>query len=97
MRILESADRAGGTIRTIHRNGFLIEGGPNSILDTSAQLRQLIFDLGLTDSLEWISEVADRRYVVRRGELRALPMSPPAFLKSNLFSWRAIGPPSSVA
>jgi oxygen-dependent protoporphyrinogen oxidase len=89
VHILEDADRAGGTVRTSHRNGFLIEGGPNSILDTSPQLRQLIIDLGLTDSLEWISEVANKRYVVRGGELRALPLSPPAFLKSNLFSWRA--------
>lgn len=89
VHLLESADRAGGTIRTIHRNGFLIECGANSILDTSPRLRQLIFDLGLTDSLEWISDVAEKRYVVRRGELRAVPMSPPAFLKSNLISWRA--------
>lgn len=89
MHILEGADRAGGTIRTVHRNGFLIECGPNSILDTSSPLRQLICDLRLTDSLEWISDVADKRYVVRGAELRALPMSPPAFLKSNLFSWRA--------
>ena len=45
--LIESDNRPGGTIRTTRTNGFLIEHGPNSVLDTTPLLHQLAADLGM--------------------------------------------------
>ena len=87
--VLEREQRAGGSIRTVCRNGFLFEPGPNSVLDTSEAMRQLIDEVGLTESVEYASEAATNRYIVRHGRLMALPASPPAFVRTRLFSARA--------
>jgi len=87
--VLEREDRAGGSIRTVHQNGFLFEPGPNSVLDNSEAMRTLIDQVGLGESVEFASEAAANRYIVRHGRLMALPSSPPALLGSRLFSARA--------
>lgn len=87
--VLEREGRAGGSIRTVRRNGFLFEPGPNSVLDNSEAMRQLIDEVGLTESVEYASEAATNRYIVRDSQLMALPASPIAFLRTRLFSARA--------
>jgi oxygen-dependent protoporphyrinogen oxidase len=86
VRVLEKQDRTGGTIETRKRDGFLIDCGPNSALDTTPMLGALFDDLNITGSREFAREEAKNRYIVRDGRLRALPMSPPAFLRTPLFS-----------
>jgi oxygen-dependent protoporphyrinogen oxidase len=84
--ILEKDTRPGGTIRSERVDGFLVERGPNSALDTSPALHEL-FDLaGVEASLEYANREANNRYIVRGGKLNNLPMSPVAFLKTPLFS-----------
>ena len=87
--VLEAADRAGGVIGSVARDGWLLERGPNSALDTSPLIGELVDELGLRARLRWASTLADRRYVLRRGVPMALPSSPAAFLTSGLFSARA--------
>lgn len=89
VQVLEAADRAGGVIGSVARDGFLFERGPNSTLDTSPVIGELIGSLGLAPRQRWASAAAERRYVVRGGQLTALPGSPGAFLATRLFSWRA--------
>lgn len=84
--LYERDDRAGGFIQTESRDGFVFEPGPNSILDTSEDLRQLIVDVGLHDQVEFAADSARNRYIVRGGRLQALPLSPPDLIKSKLFS-----------
>ena len=89
VRIIEAGARAGGAIRTTRRGRFQVEHGPNSLLDTNPVLHELFADLGIADELIYASEEAKNRYILRNGQLHPLPMSPPALIKSKLFSRRA--------
>jgi oxygen-dependent protoporphyrinogen oxidase len=86
VEIVEAAARAGGVIGTETAGDVLYERGPNSILDTHPRIRELLQKLELTSERIDASPLASRRYVVRGGRLIALPASPPAFLKTPLFS-----------
>jgi oxygen-dependent protoporphyrinogen oxidase len=87
--VFESASRTGGTIVTEQSDGFLIDLGPNSTLETSETLKQLVRDLDIEDQKLYGNEISNNRYILKNGELVALPMSPPKFLRSKLFSTRA--------
>lgn len=89
VQVIDAALRAGGVIASVRRGGFLYECGPNSALDTSPRIGELVQALGLQARLRWASEAANKRYVVRAGRLTALPMSPVEFLGTRLFSLRA--------
>lgn len=86
VHVLEKNSRVGGSIRSERREGFLIEHGPNNALDTTPLLGEMFSQLGIDDSLEYASDQAKNRYIVRNGKLNPLPMSPPAFFKTKLFS-----------
>ena len=85
--VLEREDEVGGTMRTTHDRGWLIETGPNSALETTPLFKTLFADLGLTDEIIYAGELGNNRYILRDGSLHPLPMTPPAFLKSDLWTW----------
>ncbi len=87
--VYEASNRVGGCIRTVKEEGFLVECGPNSLLDTHPDLGRLISRLGLKDSKLPASGSAQNRFIVRDGKPIALPTSPPAFIKSKAFSGKA--------
>ncbi len=89
VQVIEAAGQPGGVIRSERRAGVLFERGPNSGLDTSPAINTLLDDLGIRDQRLDASKASSRRYVVRRGRMVALPMSPGAFFSTSLFSWRA--------
>ena len=89
VHVLEKSERVGGTIRTESIDGFLVEYGPNSALETSPVLGQLFSQTGVADSLVYAADAAKARYVVRRGRLNTLPTNPIEFIRSGLFSTRA--------
>ena len=89
VRILEKSPRVGGAIRSERRDGFLIEFGPNTVLDTTPLLGELFQKLGIASERVDASPQAKNRYIVRGGKLHALPTSPLAFLKTPLFSTSA--------
>ncbi len=84
--VVEAGPRTGGVIASVARDGCLFERGPNSALDTTPLIGELVDALGLRPRLRFASKIADKRYVVRGGVLHALPMSPGAFLATPLFS-----------
>lgn len=84
--VLEQSDRAGGAIQTEIRDGFLVEHGPNSTLETTPLIGTLLDELGIRGELIYAEEYANNRYVVRNGQLHALPTSPSAFVKTGLWS-----------
>ena len=43
--VYDAAGRAGGVIQSVRRDGFLAECGPNTLLETSPKIAQLIRDL----------------------------------------------------
>lgn len=85
VQVLEAADRPGGVIRTDTTNDFLVEAGPNT-LRPSPLLETLIHDLDLESERVWANDAASRRYIIRDGDPRPLPMSVGAFLTTDLFS-----------
>ncbi len=89
VKVFEKNEYAGGSIVTEMENGWLVDLGPNSTLETSQELSQLIENLGLQNEKVYANTLSDNRFIVRNGTLHVLPMKPGAFLKTDLFSWKA--------
>ncbi|MCZ7615365.1 MAG: protoporphyrinogen oxidase [Ignavibacteriaceae bacterium] len=87
--VLEQKDKVGGSIETVSADGFLFDRGPNSGLETTPLIQQLVKDLNLEDQFVYANREGNKRYILRNGQLHALPMSPPAFFKTELFSGKA--------
>lgn len=84
--VLEEAPRVGGVVRT-HRDGpWRFELGPNTVLENDPSLGALIADAGLAGDKLAAAPSAKRRYLWKGGRLVPLPGSPPAFLRTPLFS-----------
>ncbi len=86
--LLERDPEIGGTMKTIVDDGWLIEAGANSALETTPLVRTLATDVGIVDQLVYGNELANNRYVLRDGKLHPLPLSPAAFVRSKLWSAR---------
>jgi len=87
--VLEKKKEPGGSIETVTEKGFLFDRGPNSALETTPLIGQIIEELGLQDQLVYANKEANKRYILRNNQLYPLPMSPPAFIKTKLFSAKA--------
>lgn len=82
--VLEAEPRLGGTIQTRVRGVFLTEAGPNSFLDREPATRELAASVGVEGRIRTADPAAKARYLYTRGRLRAVPSSPPGFLKSDI-------------
>lgn len=89
VNILESKSEPGGAMETITKNGFTIDFGPNSGLETTPLISKLAEEIGLKEQMIYANDEANKRYILRDGKLHALPTSPPAFIKTKLFSTKA--------
>lgn len=87
--VLEKDRRFGGKVESRRVDGFLVEDGPNTALETTLLLSELVHDVGLEGSKTYADARAKNRFILRDGRLVALPMSLPAFIATPLFSWRA--------
>jgi oxygen-dependent protoporphyrinogen oxidase len=89
--IFEASKRAGGVIRSIHRDGWLAECGPNTMLETSPRITRLVEDpaLGIAHRRRDASPLGGNRFILKNGKPVMLPGSPVGFLKTRLFSGRA--------
>ncbi|MBT8386943.1 MAG: protoporphyrinogen oxidase, partial [Ignavibacteria bacterium] len=87
--VLEKNERVGGSIETVLENGMLFDRGPNSALETTPIIAQLVEELNLKDQFVYANKEGNKRYILRDGELHALPMSPSTFIKTRLFSLKA--------
>ena len=94
--LLEASGRVGGVIQTEHRDGFLIEHGPDAFISTKPAAKALCEELGIADQFIGTNPKVRRSFVIRNGTLHPVPegfymMAPGAFmpfLKTPLFSWR---------
>jgi oxygen-dependent protoporphyrinogen oxidase len=72
VRLLEASERFGGVIRSDRFDGWVVDGGPDSLLVQKPAAVALCRELGLADRL--ISTLTPRTaYVLRGGRLHALP------------------------
>ena len=97
--VLESKKEPGGSMVTRYENGFLIDYGPNSGLETTPLIGKLVEQIGLKDEMIYALDTANKRYNLRNDQLHALPTHPVAFFKTKLFSpkakWRLLAEPFS--
>jgi len=94
--LLEASGRLGGTVRTWRREGFLLEGGPDSFISEKPAALELARRLGIEDRVVETNDAHRRSFVVRAGRLRPTPegfhLLAPArlwpFLTTDIFTWR---------
>ncbi|OZA19007.1 MAG: protoporphyrinogen oxidase, partial [Thiotrichales bacterium 17-46-47] len=86
VQVLEAQEDIGGRIHTQNQAGWQIDVGANSGLLSSQPLDEMIDSLGLRDQVVVANDQAKNRFVVRGGQLWALPLSIGALLKTPLVS-----------
>jgi oxygen-dependent protoporphyrinogen oxidase len=86
VKILEAQSHVGGAMQTIKEEDFLIDFGPNSGLETTPLIRQIVEDVGLSNEMIYASEISNKRYILRNNKLHVLPMGLTPFIKTKLFS-----------
>ncbi len=93
--LFEAAPRLGGKITTHRREGFVVEGGPDTFLATKPWAVELCRELGIEDRLRGTNPHRKATYVLHRGRLEPLPdgltmMIPTRFapmLRTRLLTW----------
>jgi oxygen-dependent protoporphyrinogen oxidase len=93
--LLEASARVGGTVRTLRRDDFLLEAGPDSFISEKPEALALARELGLEDRLIETNEAHRRSFIVRDGRLRPVPegfqlLAPTrfwSFVTTDIFSW----------
>ncbi|MBK9261541.1 MAG: protoporphyrinogen oxidase [Polyangiaceae bacterium] len=94
--LIEAKPRLGGNIITERRDGFVVDGGPDSFVAAKPQATALCKELGLGSRLITTTEKNRRVYLLRHDKLHSLPEGlvltiPTRFLPfatSPIFSWR---------
>jgi len=84
--VYEASERVGGAIRTVRKDGYLAEFGPNTILETSPKIAELIKDANLQSRRMDPDPAAEARYVVRYKRPIEMPGSPLGFFTTPLFT-----------
>ncbi|MBA4366224.1 MAG: protoporphyrinogen oxidase [Desulfobacterium sp.] len=87
--IMELKKEPGGSMETRREDGFLVDYGPNSGLETVPLIRQLVDEVGLGQELIYADTKSNKRYILKNNRLHALPTSPIAFFRTKLFSLKA--------
>lgn len=91
--LYEQAPRFGGKIQTQRVDDFVVELGPDSYLGRKTEMTDLIYDLGLGDTL--VSNETGQAFVYDKGSVHPIPggsiMGIPTemmpFVKATLISW----------
>jgi protoporphyrinogen/coproporphyrinogen III oxidase len=91
--VLEADDRWGGKILTQRMPApgggeFVIDAGPESFVTRKPAAWQLTRELGITELAMNPGNEAAGTYVLDEGRPRPLPLSPAAFVTTDLLSWR---------
>lgn len=86
LQVIEAGDRPGGKIWSEKTSeGYLCEWGVNAFLDSKPKTLELASSLNLSPVTSY--DASRHRFVYSNNELKKLPGSPPAFIKSDLISW----------
>jgi oxygen-dependent protoporphyrinogen oxidase len=89
VRVFEASTRIGGSVQSVRENGWLVEAGPNSLLENSSQISSLWRELGIDGDRIVANPAAKKRYIVRDGALCALPTSPFSVFTTSCWTGRS--------
>jgi oxygen-dependent protoporphyrinogen oxidase len=95
--LYEASQRLGGIVETVHRDGFVVECGPDSWVTEKPWARELAVELGLEDEIIPSNDNWRKTYIAQGKQLIPMPdglrmMVPTRWeplLNSPLFSWQA--------
>jgi protoporphyrinogen/coproporphyrinogen III oxidase len=87
--LLAKEHEVGGTMKSVHDQGFLYETGANTALETTPLIKELISDLKLESEFCYANPEGKNRYILRDNILHSLPLGPGSFLSTKLFSTAA--------
>lgn len=86
IEVFERDSEVGGKVRTVARNGWIVECGASGFLSGRPQLDALIHDCGLAAELQPSTAASARRYLYRAGRMREVIPSPLGFARSGILS-----------
>jgi len=93
--VLEAASEPGGAIKTIRRDDWLLEGGPDAFVTYKPGAMDLVDRLGLAGEVIGTNQDHRRAFIVRRGRLYPIPegfylLAPSRlwpFMTTRVLSW----------
>ena len=85
--ILESSNRVGGTINSTKADGYILENGPNTVLDNNTAIQELLSDLSITEELIYpdLKKISNR-YLLINDRLEKIPLTIIEFLLTPILS-----------
>src|SRR5262249_38267067 len=72
--LFEKSDRLGGVIETEHRDGFVLEAGPDSFLTIKPDAARLCTEVGLASQLISSNDKDRKTYILVKGQLVPIPV-----------------------
>jgi len=89
VEVWEAEHRVGGKIKSSQKDGYLTERAAAMVMNFRPEVVDLVRETGLEDmKTSRMPFVEARRYLLHRGELKALPMRLGAMLASPIWSTR---------
>lgn len=89
VQVWEAHSQPGGAIRTLSKEGYLIEAGPNSLQNTDPTIGEFIRELGLESDYLTADRASARRYILLGGKPVPTPSSPLSAITTPLLSFGA--------
>ena len=85
--ILESHNRVGGTINSSKVDGYILENGPNTVLDNNTAIQELLSDLNIKEELIYpdLKKISNR-YLLVNDRLEKIPLTIFEFLLTPILS-----------
>jgi protoporphyrinogen/coproporphyrinogen III oxidase len=87
-KVLEKADQVGGVIKTIRKDGFIFETGPNTGVIGNDYVMDLLDQLGERCHLATGPQSAKKRYILKSGKWEAIPSGLFGGIKTPLFTFK---------
>ena len=84
IHLIERSDRLGGVISTVREDGFIVEGGPDSMLSFKVAGLRLLSELGLEEEIVGTSTQNHGSFIYSRGRLHPLPEGLTLMIPSRL-------------
>ena len=86
VQIIESASRVGGVLQSKFIEGYLLDYGANSLSLRFQDTHDTLFQMGVMDHAIDADSITNKRFIVRKGKLVALPLNLPSFFLSSFLS-----------
>jgi oxygen-dependent protoporphyrinogen oxidase len=84
--VFEAGPRVGGALETVRRDGWIVEAGPNTVMEPHQEVRALLDRSGLADRIVRPNSSVKRRYLVHDGALTTVPLSPGELVATPILS-----------